>query len=290
MRATLPKFNYYAPLSLDEVVNLMENLDNYLLLAGGTDIIPGMRLGKVRPGAIISLKNLKRELSYIRLDGEIIKVGALTSLRDIEKSKLIKEKAPVLYEAVSQMASIQVRNMATIGGNLCNASPAADTALPLLILDAEAVGFSPSGERSIPMKDFFLGPGKTALRRNEVLKEVRFTPEQGGAMFLKIGRRRGEDIAVASAASLLKVEDSKIVEARVALGSVAPTPMRAYGAEKLLKGEEPSDELFEKAASKAAAECSPITDVRASAEYRRKVVKVLVKRSLKGAFERGKRL
>jgi len=289
MRATLPKFSYYVPLSLEEAITLLEKLDSPALLAGGTDIIPGIRLGKFRPDTIISLKKLKPELSYIKREGDVIKIGALTSLRDIEKSELIKNAAPVLHEAVSQIASVQVRNMATIGGNLCNASPAADTAPPLLVLDAEVAAFSSSGERIIPIKEFFLGPGKTVLRKGEILREIRLKPEEGGAMFLKIGRRRGEDIAVASAASLLKIENSTIVKARVALGSVAPTPIRAYEAEKLLKGEMPREELFEKAATKAAEESSPITDVRASAEYRKKIVKVLVRRSLKGALERARR-
>jgi carbon-monoxide dehydrogenase medium subunit len=179
--------------------------------------------------------------------------------------------------------------MATIGGNLCNASPAADSAPPLLVLDASVQIVRKGGRRTIPLKDFFLGPGKTVLRKGELLKEITFRPDADTvSSFQKLGRTRGEDISIATAAVLLKTDGSRISQARIALGSVAPIPIRAYKSEEELVGKVISEAILDSAAAKAAEEAKPITDVRTTGDYRRSAVKALVRQGLAQALERSR--
>ncbi|MFQ6053231.1 MAG: FAD binding domain-containing protein, partial [Candidatus Bathyarchaeia archaeon] len=177
--------------------------------------------------------------------------------------------------------SVQIRNMGTIGGNLCNASPAADTAPPLLALDAEARIAGPAGARQVPLEEFFVGPGRTVLGAGEILVEVSVPhlPEGAGASFMKM-RRTSVDIALVNVAAVLKLEGGVVADCRAALGSVAPTPVRAHRAEDSLKGREPTDEALERAAYIASEEISPITDLRATAEYRRAASRALLRDAL----------
>jgi carbon-monoxide dehydrogenase medium subunit len=181
-------------------------------------------------------------------------------------------------------------NMATIGGNVCNAAPSADTAPPLLVFDATAVVVGPSGRRSLPLTDFFRGPGLTVLESGELLAELRLaTPAAGtGSAYERHTPRKQMDIAVVGVAAALTVSGDKIARARVALGAVAPRPIRATAAESLLEGQPPSDDLFTRAAEAAAAEASPIDDVRASADFRRHLVRVMTARMLTRAAERAR--
>jgi carbon-monoxide dehydrogenase medium subunit len=288
MRATAPTFEYYTPRTIAEVLNLIGKLKPVNVIAGGTDLIPAVRLKGFRPKHVVSLVNLRKELSYVTFKRDTVRIGALTKIRDAQRSGHIR-KTTCLHEALSQIGSVQIRNMATIGGNLCNASPAADSAPPLLVLEASIEIVRKGGRRRIPLKDFFLGPGKTALRKGELLREIAFRPEAGTASsFQKLGRTRGEDISTATAAVLLKIDGSKISQARIALGSVAPTPIRAYKSEKELVGKTASEAILDAAAAKSAEEAKPITDVRASGDYRRSAVKALVRQGLAQALERAR--
>jgi carbon-monoxide dehydrogenase medium subunit len=286
MRATAPTFDYYTPKTVTEVLNLIGKLRPVSIIAGGTDFVPAVRLKGFRPKHVVSLVNLRKELSYVTFKDGTVRIGALTKIRDAQRSEHLRKKATCLHEALSQIGSVQIRNMATIGGNLCNASPAADSAPPLLVLDASVEVIRKGGRRTIPLEDFFVGPGKTALRKGELLREITFRPEAGTASsFQKLGRTRGEDISTATAAVLLKTDGSKISHARIALGSVAPTPIRAHKAEKELVGKAASESVLDSVASKASEEASPISDVRATADYRRSAVKALVMRGLAEALE-----
>jgi carbon-monoxide dehydrogenase medium subunit len=288
MRERLPSFNYHAPQTISEVIRYLSELQNAVILAGGTDLIVAMKQKGLKPYNIVSLKKLKDELCYIRQEDGKILIGAMTTFDLLEKSSIIRKYFKVLHEAIGKMAAYQIRNMATIGGNLCNASPAADSAPPLLVLNAKLRVIGPEGDREIPIERFFLGPGKTALQKGEILKEIEIPvmPPNSGAAFIKLGRRRSEDISIASASAFIQLEDESIKDVRIALGSVAPTPIRAYEAERILRGKETSERLFEEAGERAMKECNPITDVRASAEYRRAMVKVLTKNALKTAVNR----
>ncbi len=246
------------------------------MLAGGTDLLVNMKQRTKEPKYVISLKNLP--LAYIEEARGGVRIGAATKLRAIEKSILVREKLPVLHEAVKAIGSVQIRNMATLGGNICNASPAADSAPALLVLDAKARIVGPDGEREVPIEGFFLGPGKTCLARGEMLKEVfvPYTPPGYSGAFLKIGRT-SMDIAKINIAVLLKVVDGIVEDCRIALGAVAPTPMRVKRAEEFLRGKELSEEALREAGEIVSQEIRPITDIRATAEWRREVSKVLTR-------------
>ncbi|MEM4001579.1 MAG: xanthine dehydrogenase family protein subunit M [Saccharolobus sp.] len=290
MRERLPDFEYLVPTSLTEVAYYLNAYDNAYILAGGTDLLVAIKLKGLRPKTIISMKKIKELLRYIIEENNYLRIGALVTLNELKESPIISTKFKVLHEAVAQMATYPIRNMATIGGNLCNASPAADTAPPLMVLNAKLIAMSLSGEREIAIENFFIGPGKTALQKGEFLKEIKIPllPANSGAAFIKMKRRKSADISIASSAVYLQLEGDLIIDARIALGSVAPTPIRAYSAEESLKEKKVSEELLSKAAQKASIDCSPIDDVRSSAEYRKEIVKVLTERALQIAIKRAR--
>jgi carbon-monoxide dehydrogenase medium subunit len=202
-------------------------------------------------------------------------------LNEIKKSPVVQERAPVLAEAIGVLASNPIRNRATIGGNLCNASPAADTAPPLLALDASLTLMGSDSERVVPISEFFVGPGQTVKRPDEVVKDVIIPLKKGRSAFLKLGRRKGFTLSIASVAAFGVITDGKFDDLRVALGAVAPTPIRSLKVEEALVGMEVSEERIEKAARLVKEEVNPITDVRASAAYRKEMSYVLTKRVLK---------
>jgi carbon-monoxide dehydrogenase medium subunit len=277
----LPRFEYFAPTSLDDVVALLgEHKDESKLLAGGTDLLPNMKKRTVWPAVVVDLNRVP-ELSFVERRGRHIHIGALTRLNDIKDSVTIREKAPVLAEAIAVLAASPIRNRASIGGNLCNASPAADTAPALLVLKASVKLRGPDGERTVALSEFFLGPGETAKKTDEVLTELIIPCEEGRSAFMKLGRRKGFTLSIVSVAGFVTIENGKFMDVRVALGAVAPTPMRSGRVEERLKGVEVNQEGIERAAELVKAELSPITDVRASAEYRREMAYVLTKRVLK---------
>lgn len=280
------RFVYHSPATLEEAVELLKRYrGDAKVLMGGTDLLVKMKLRLVEAGHIINLKNL-RELKYISFDEKGVRIGAGTRLRTIEKSEEIREKFPALWEAVRVIGSVQVRNMATIGGNLCNASPAADTAPPLIVYGAEATIVGPRGERRVKVEDLFLGPGETILEPDEILKEVSIPYlGGGGSAFLRL-TRTSMDISKISIAVAAWFRDAEIIDCRIALGAVAPTPIRVPRAEEFLRGKRMSVEALEQAGRIVSEDIKPITDARSTDWYRRTVAKVLTVDALTIAWQR----
>ena len=279
-------FEYYEPKSLQEALELLAKYrESARVLAGGTDLLVKMKVRLIEPRVLVNIKRIPG-LRYIAEDGNYVRIGALTTLRDLEKSEVIRRHLPALHDAVKVMGSIQIRNMATIGGNLCNASPAADTAPPLLVHNAKVVLASIDGTRVVPLEEFFVGPGKTAAKPHELLIEVVAEKAGKGSSSFKKVSRVAVDLAIASAAAYIELEGDVIREARIALGSVAPKPIRVRRTEELLKGLRMRSEELRKALYALEDEVSPITDVRSTAEYRRYVVKVLAWDAINAAYER----
>ncbi|WP_440059507.1 FAD binding domain-containing protein [Thermogladius sp. 4427co] len=282
----LPRFEYYEPKSLEEALELLDKLGpDAKVLAGGTDLLVKMKAGFVRPKYIVNIKKVPG-LRYIRVEDGYLKIGALTTWNDLEESEVLKY-FPALADAVDQMGSLQVRVMGTIGGNLCNASPAADSAPPLLVYDAEVVLASVKGVRVVRLEDFFTGPGKTVCSFNELLTEIRVPFREGSSAFIKIART-SMDLAIASVAVRARFEGSRIEDVAVALGSVAPKPIRARRVEEMLRGLDIGSDRILDALNVVVEEISPITDIRSTAWYRREVSKVLVYDALMKACERSR--
>lgn len=279
---------YQRPRTIEEVVRAVSS-NGATLLAGGTDLLPRWTRELLpRPDAVVDLKSIE-ELKGIKPLGDEICVGACTLMSELEADPVIKASAPVLAEAAGRIACPQIRNRATIGGNLCNASPAADTAVPLILLDAAldlvAGGPGATCTRQVSINDFFQGPGTTVLRPGEVLTRIRFKPIPAGwfSAWDKFGTRPAMEIAVASVGVVLALEQGEVTHARVAYGSVAPVPRRGRGAELELLGRRLTDEVIEACTAAAREEITPISDVRAGAAYRREIVGVMLRRMLEDA-------
>jgi CO/xanthine dehydrogenase FAD-binding subunit len=284
------EFEYVAPETLDAALEALERSEGAAIIAGGTDLLTRRRAGLIQPDLLIDLKSLG--LSYIKPVENHISIGAYTTFSQMIASRLLAEHFPALVDACREIAAIPIRNRATLGGNLANGSPAADAAPPLLVYDAEAVLVKRGSQRVVPLEGFFSGPGQTVKERNEILTEVRIPllPPRAASRFIKIGKRRAMAVAIASVAALVVLEeDGNVPKVRIALGSAAPTPLRARKAEGVLEGSLLSDELIATAARKARDEATPISDIRASADYRSKMVEVLVWRALKAIWEEQKR-
>ncbi|TEB08964.1 FAD binding domain-containing protein [Pelotomaculum propionicicum] len=299
----LHDFDYFRPATIAQALSLLEaNPDSCCLLGGGTDLIVRLKQGRLTPKIVIDLKELNLSgLSFASND--VCKIGALTTLRDIEISPEIASNYPALHEAVTHMASKQIRSRATIGGNLCNAAPSADTAPPLLVYEASLVAESPSADkvnqnkktkpvsirRNISIRQFFNGPGLNSLNQNEILTEVLLPllPARTGSTYLKL-RRTEKDIAIVGVAALITLDSqgTHCIDAKIALGAVASTPVRASAAEELLRGRPLTDEILNMAAKAALLDAKPIDDFRASARYRRDMIKELTLRALRTATSR----
>jgi CO/xanthine dehydrogenase FAD-binding subunit len=281
---SLPRFEYLAVSSVAEACSLLSQHGKAAkVIAGGTDLLVKMKERELAPQYLVGLKGIK-DLDYIKYDqGDGLKIGALTSNDSIAGSAVIRERFGLLSEAAAKIGTPQIRNMGTIGGNLGNAAPSADTAPPLITLGAKVKLVSSKGERTVPLEEFFTGPGETALQTNELLTEIQVPEPMPGArgVYLKLFPRGAVDIAAVGVAVLLILgKDGACNDARIALGAVAPTPVRAKRAEAVIKGRHVKSELIQKAAETAAEEARPISDVRCSADYRREMVKVLTRRAL----------
>jgi carbon-monoxide dehydrogenase medium subunit len=287
---TLPKFEYLAPITMAEACALLaKHQGKARVLAGGTDLVPQMKKKVATPQYVIGLKNVSG-LDYIEFDKtKGLRIGALATLNAVLDSPVVKTNYPVLAEAIGRMATVQVRNLGTVGGNLCNASPAADSGPALLVLDAKMKVTGPKGERTVPLEAFFKCPGQCTMEPGEILTEIQVPPPppKSGAVFMKLART-AVDLSQVNAAAMVIMKDGTCQEARIALGSVAPTPMRAHKAEEMLKGKKLDSALIEKAALAASQEARPISDIRSSAEYRVEMVKVLTRNGLTQAMERAK--
>lgn len=313
MEGPMKKFDYLKPHTLDEALILLDQYGNRAqLIAGGTDVIVMIKQKKLFPDVLISLQGIPG-LGQIDYNG-MLRIGPMVTHRAIEKSELIRKEFSALTDAADVLGSVQIRNVATIGGNICTAAPSADTASPLLALGAQVKLKSMKTERTIPIEQFFTGPGETVLEKGQILTEILIPkplPNTGSA-YWKLQRRGALDLPILGVAVLLSLDKATVTcsdllctaspistvlhslegdevickEARIALGVAAPTPMRAIKAENLLRGKKISDELLEEVAETAAKEAQPRDSIRGEAWYRRDMIKVLVKRMTMRCIER----
>ncbi len=281
----MKRFEYYQPQGLKEAYELMGRLGEAArYIAGGTDVIVRIKQRAIRPEALVSLRGID-ELKGIFLDGGL-RLGGMTLFRDIERQPAISREYPALTQAVSVLANPQVRNVATVGGNLCNSAPSADCAPPLMVMEAMLLLEGPHGVRSVAVEEFFTGPGQNSLESAEILKEIKI-PQKAphtGMAFLKIGRL-SQDIAVVNAAALLVMDRETCIKCRLSVGAVAPVPLRLKGVEKLIEGQEIVPDLLEEVGRRVADEVNPITDIRSTRDYRRHVSGVLVRRAIDEALK-----
>ncbi len=277
-------FDYVKPTTLEEAVSVYkEHGDKARLLLGGTDLIVLMDAGAVSADLLIDLKGIE-ELKKFELDSDFLHIGARVTFNEIIDSKDVKENFPILWEAAKTVASTGIRNRATLVGNVCSAVPSADSAPALLVSDAIVVIATPNGEREVPITEFFTGPRRTVLQSGEIVKEIKIPKikQRFGGSYIKLGRYDGEDLAQVGVATMA-LEDGTY---KVAFCAVAPKPVRATEVEEFLKGKEITDQLLEEAKPIALKAISPISDIRASKEYRIYISGVLFKRSLKAAVSR----
>lgn len=286
MLMTLPEFDYFSSETIEEACSLLSKYkDEAKILAGGTDLLIKMKHKKTLPRYLINIKRVP-DLNYIRHDEDKgLQIGTLTTIQAIRNSPLIKKKFAVLNEAASVLGTRQVRNLATLGGNLCNASPAAESAPALITLGARAKITGLGGERTIPLEEFFIRPDTTVLQGDEILTEIQVPdlPAHTGGTYIKHSTRR-IDVAIVGVAVVMTMDGDKCRDIKLALGAVGPTPFRAKKAEDVLRGEKPGGDLLEKAAQVASEESFPIDDIRGHADYRKKMVKTLVKEGIEKAI------
>jgi len=290
MLRNIREFKYFEPHTLSEALALLNQYNNNgtaKILAGGTDLLVGMKTKEIALDYLINIKYI-HDLNYIKYEEEKLRIGATVTMREIVDNDLINEKFNILVQAASVLGSVQVRNRATIGGNLCNAAPSAELAPALLTLDAQARLVGKKGERIVPLEEFFLGPGKTVLD-GEIITEIIIpsSSDQIRGVYLKNSPRRAMDIAVVgvAVAGILDRDKKMFNKVRVAFGAVAPTPMRAVKTEQFLINKEISSSLIKEAAQLSTNEAKPISDVRSTDWYRREMVGVLVERALNRVLE-----
>jgi len=280
-----PKFEYIEAKTVEEACSLLSQYAGRVkLMAGGTDLLVSMRKGKITPFHVVNIKTIPN-MDYIYYGKEELHIGALATLDAIESSSLIKERFPIVGASACQVGSPQIRNVATLGGNLCNAAPSADMAPSLIGLEATAKLKGIHGERVVALEKFFIGPGQTILQEDEVLIEIEIPnplPHTRGT-YLKLPARTAIDLAVVGVAVVVTLDPRgiQIVDAKIVMGAVAPTPVRATRAEDVIRGKSVEEKLVEEAAQVASEEAAPISDVRGSAVYRKEMVRVLADRALR---------
>jgi carbon-monoxide dehydrogenase medium subunit len=284
-------FSYYAPTSLSEACRLLSEAKGQAKpLAGGTDLLVQMRQNLVKPQSLVDLKKINQLKGIEYINGQGLRIGALVTHSELLQDQRVLTYYPILSQSAQTIGSVQIRNKGTVGGNLCHAVPSADLAPPLLVLNAQIIIQGIKDKRVIPLDQFFSGPNQTVLKEDEIVEEILVPPlpPRSGAIYLKHGIRRAMEIAIAGVAVLIVLEPDKekCAEARIALGAVAPTPLRIIEAEKNLKGKKVGREEIDQAATIAATQAQPITDLRGSAEYRREIVKVLTARAIQAAVEK----
>jgi carbon-monoxide dehydrogenase medium subunit len=277
------QFDYVVPGTLDGALDILAQFGPRVrILAGGTDLLPELRSADKALELVADIGKLV-ELGHIRCEDGIVRIGSLVTIKQILRSELLRQKAGSLIQTASKFGNPLIRNRATIGGNLASASPAADMAVPLLALDAKVCLQSKhEGSREVLISDFFKAPGKTVMRSNELISVIEF-PETYGAIptvYFKLGRRRSAAVPIISVAVAAKIEREICQSVHIALGSVAPTPIRAFKAERVLKGKKVTESLLRQSLTAVIDEINPVDDIRASARYRSMMAKVLVKRGL----------
>ncbi len=285
----LPDFTYYHPESLKDACELLKRHGSKAkVLAGGTDMLPKIKQGLLAPEVLVSLKDIGGLSALEYVPGEGVDIGARATINDLVNSPVLQKKYLSVSEAGHAMANNQIRNLGTVGGNMVNAVPSADLPPIFIALGAKVKLTGAGGNRVLPLEEFFAGPNRSVIASDEVLTHV-VIPDQPttGSNYIKFGLRRSGSLAMVGVAAAVTVANGVLEDVRIALGAVAPTPMRAKKAEQLLKGKAASGELLEKAGVSASEECKPISDMRGSEEYRRDMVRVLTRRALKKAIEKG---
>ncbi len=307
-------FDYHKPQSIQEALGLMGRLEDARFVAGGTDVMVLYRQKKIAPKNLISLRGIK-DLTVIGKDNGLW-IGSGVTHSDIVKDELIRRDYTALHDAASKIGSRQIRNVATIGGNICNAAPSADTACPLLVLDTRVVIEGQKGEREVDIESFFLGPNKTVLEKGELVKGFRISPfsDSTGSSYIKHTRRQAMDLPILGIAARVSIkvgksetrckeslcstgpvsgvlacleeEEVRCEDVRIAMGVVAPRPVRAKRAEEAMKGKVVSEKLLQEVGEIAASEATPRDSVRGEAWYRTEMVKVLTRRAIMRSIER----
>jgi len=280
--------DYFEPKTISEALRLLAKYgEQAKVIAGGTDVMVDIKY-KEEPGCLVNIKKIPGLDAIRENGGGSLRVGPLVTIRDIETSSIVRERLPVFWEACHQFASLQIRNTATVGGNICRASPSGETLAPLLVLEAKGKLAFADGERSEPFNSFFQGPGKTALGYNGLLTEIEIPYPANGSrsVYLKHAVRGAMDIAMVGVAVLVTPDTAKngLQDVRIGLGAVAPTPIRATKTEAMLRGKPLNAALVKEAAAMAASESSPISDQRSSAENRRWIIEALTRQGLKQSW------
>jgi carbon-monoxide dehydrogenase medium subunit len=279
-------FEYFEPETVSEATSLLAKYkEEAKILAGGSDLMVNLKHDVLRPKYIINIGTIA-DLNYIDFDHDNgVRLGVLTTMRVLIESDELRRKYSVIHQAASQLGNPAIRNVATLGGNLCNASPAADTAPALIGHSAKAKITGPDGDRVIPLEEFFSGPHRNALNVGEILTEIQVPMPQSSTkgIYLKYGPRGVADLAIVGVAVIASIDTKNKVcnDIKIVLGAVAPTPMRANKAEESMKGQKINKALINQTAQIAASEARPITDQRSSAEYRKTLIKVYLKRALR---------
>ena len=284
----MSNFDYFKPQSLEEVWDLEKKFPGAKYIAGGTDLMVKIKNRIIKPQTLISLRSIPG-LPGIEI-GEKVRIGAMTTITDLIEHPELGMIFPVLVQAAERIGSPQIRNVATVGGNLCNCSPCADTALALLLMEARVILKSPRGSREIALEEFFIGPGESCLSGGELMTETLLDKPAPNvqAIFMKKGRVK-MDLAIASVGVLLEMDGGTCKKARFAAGSVAPVPLRLKRVEKLFENAVISKEIIQEAQKIAIDSISPITDIRSTAEYRREIVGVYIKRALEKLLEKNEK-
>jgi len=283
-------FNYIRPTSLEQALAFLSNADGEVRpLAGGTDLIPQMKEGVKTPPWVMDIKAIP-EMNRLEFDLQgALHLGAAVSCSDIASTPEVGEKFPLLRQTTSLIGGLQIQYRASVGGNICNAAPSADSAAALLCYGATIRIAGPKGERKVPVENFFSGPGKTVLSPQELVVEIELPapPSRSAGLYMRFTPREEMDIAIAGVASFITLNGrgKRCKEARIALSAVAPTPWRARKAEAILSGKILTADILEQASQQAAAEAQPISDIRGSAEYRRHLVQVLTRRTLESCLQ-----
>jgi carbon-monoxide dehydrogenase medium subunit len=281
-------FEYFEPKTLEEAVFLLSRYNGKAdVLAGGTDLLVEIKDHIRAPDYVVNIKKIP-DLDRLDYDAKSgLRFGALVTAREIETSAIIPDKYRGLRKAASEIGSIQIRNRATVAGNICRASPSADTLPPLIADGASVKIYGAQGERIILLEQFFTGPGKTILKPNELVTEVTIPPlaPHTGSIYIKHGRRKAMELATVAVAVFLTRDGDTCRDIRIVLGAVAPTPIRAKRAEAALRGQKLDERSIATAADTAMGESRPISDVRGSADYRREMVRVLTRRAIGQAMD-----
>lgn len=279
----LSRFDYYAPETIDEACKLAAELgEGAMFMAGGTDLLIKIKRKMISPKAVIDIKNIN-ELNEVTFDEkEGLTIGSTVTLTAIENHPVIKEKYPAIADAAHATANVQIRNMASVSGNLCNAAPSAENAPVMMAMGAQVNIVGPDGPKSVSLDEFFKGPGQTVLKQGELLTSINVPvpPKGAGTSYQHISARGKVDISAVGVGTMLTMNGDVCEDVRIFLGAVAPTPIMAVNAQNVLKNNKLTEELLQTAGLEASKECKPITDMRASAEYRTLMVAVLTGRAI----------